>query len=97
MFSISNTQLLTDALVNYTSITGTDLSKVPKLKHSSSSGAVLQLLQEREKAFKEYRDSDPRLISCLTPVVNILWAFSPIHGQEVKQVSDISHLVSLLT
>ena len=96
-----NTQLFIDALLDYTVITGTDLSEQvsgdPKLKLSDSPEATLQLLQEREKAFREYRDSNPKLLGCLSPVVNILWGFSRVLGREADLVSDRSHLVSLLT
>jgi hypothetical protein len=80
--------LFIDALADYTIITGTDLSKDPKFKRPSSAEALLQLLQEKEKAFKEYRDTNPRLIIYLTPVVNILWASSQVLSKEVNQVSE---------
>jgi hypothetical protein len=56
-FSTSNIRLITDALVNYTNITGIDLSKIPfaaAIERANSPGAVLELLQEREKEFKDY-------------------------------------------
>ena len=56
------------------------------LEHSNSPEAILQLLHEREKAFKEYRDEDRKLINCLSPAVNVLRAFSGIIGEAVSQV-----------
>ena len=86
--STSNFQLITDALADYTKITGIDLPNNPEfaimIEHSNSPEAILQLLQERERAFKEYRDGDRRLISCLSLVVNVLQAFSGILGDAVS-------------
>ena len=94
--STSNFQLIIDALADYAKITGIDLSNNPfatTIKQSNSPEAVLQLLQERESAFKEYRDGDRRLISCLSPVVNVLQAFSGILGNAVNLVSFAYHPV----
>jgi hypothetical protein len=101
-FSTSNIQLITEALVNYAKITGIDLSENPfaaAIEHwqANSPGAILELLQEREKAFKDYREGNQRLISCLSPAVNVIQAFSDVLGEEVSWVSHISHLVTLLT
>ncbi len=85
------------ALADYTKITGTDLSKTPfaaALERSNSPEAILQLLHEREKGFKEYRDGNRRLINCLTPAVTVLQAFSGILGA-VTQVSHTCHPVTL--
>ena len=93
----SNIQLIVDALADYARTTGIDLSKnqfAAALEQSTSPEAILQLLQGREKAFKEYRDGDRRLISCLTPAVNILQAFSGILGEAVNLVSRAFYLVS---
>ena len=98
--SSANLQLIIDALADYAKITGIDLSRNPftsMLEQSNSPEAILELLQEREKAFKEYRDGNQRLITCLTPVVNVLQAFSGIPGGAVSLVSHICHLLILLT
>jgi fungal STAND N-terminal Goodbye domain len=81
--------IIDTALADYAKLTGTDLSKTPfaaALEQSNSPEAVLQLLHEREKAFKEYRDDDRKLISCLSPAVKVLQAFSDIIGEAVSQV-----------
>ena len=92
--SASSIQLIIeDALSEYTKVTGIDLSNNPfatTLEQSNSPDAILQLLRGRENAFKEYRDSDRRLTSCLTPAVKVLQAFSGIMGQAVSLVSHTS-------
>ena len=86
----SNYQLIIGALADYAQITGIDLSTNPfaaALEQSTSPEAILQLLQGREKAFKEYRDGNRRLISYLRPTVNVIQAFSGILGDAVSLVS----------
>jgi hypothetical protein len=98
--STDNVQLIIGALADYAKETGIDLSKSPfaaKLKHSRSPEAILQLLEEQEKAFKEYRDGKPRLINCLNPAVKILHRFSGILSGAAGLVSCKCHLVGLLT
>ena len=93
----SNIQLFIDALADYANLTGIDLSNNPfatTLEHSNFPEAILRILQEREKAFKEYRDDNRRLISCLSPAVNVLQAFSGILGEAVSLVSHACHLVT---
>jgi hypothetical protein len=82
--SSDNLKLISDALADYAKETGIDLSKNPfatKFEQSSSPDAILRLLEEREKAFKEYRDgkgTQRRLINCLNPAVTVLHRFSGI-------------------
>ena len=93
--STSNIQLIIDASADYAKITGIDISNNPfatALEHSNSPEAILQLLQEREKAFKEYRDGNRRLISCLSPAVKVLHAFSGILGEAVSLVSHTTRI-----
>ena len=95
--SSTNLRLIIDALADYAKITGIDLSRNPvisMLEQSNSPDAILELLQEREKAFKGFRDGNRRLITCLTPVVNVLQAFSGILGEAVSLVSHMCHLSS---
>ena len=93
----SNYQLIINALTNYADRTGIDLSKNPfaeKLQLSSSPDAILELLHDREKAFKEYREGNRKLINRLTPAVEVLHAFSGVLGEAVSLVR-ISALVPL--
>ena len=97
--SISNIQLITNALADYAKITGIDLSSNPfaiALEQSSSPEEILQLIQEREKAFKEYRDGNRRLITSLSPAVRVIQAFSGILGEAVSLVSYDDHHITLL-
>lgn len=77
-----------------------DLSTNPfvtALKQSNSPEAILQLLEGRANAFKEYRDGNRRLIGCLSPAVEVLQAFSEILGEAVSLVSGTSYLINYLT
>src|SRR5580658_3114945 len=97
--STSNIRLITDALADYTNITGIDLSKNPfaaAIESANSPAAILELLQEREKEFKDYREGNRRLISCLNLAVNVIQAFSGILGEAIS-VSHIFHPVTFLT
>jgi hypothetical protein len=83
-------------LIDYTKITGIDLSKNPfaaNIEQAKSPEAILELLQEREKAFKDYREGKRRLISCISPAVDVIQAFSGI----LDVVCYTCHLVTLLT
>ena len=98
--SASNIHLITNALVDYARITGIDLSKNPfaaAIERANSPGDILELLQEREKAFKDYRGGNRRLISCISPAVNVIQAFSDILGEAVSLVSYKYHPITLLT
>ena len=88
--SSSNFQFLLDALADYAKQTGIDLTKNPFAVHLQSCDspyAILQLLQENAKAFKDYRDGNRKLIDCLSPVVHILHAFSGILDEATSLVS----------
>jgi hypothetical protein len=90
--------LITDALADYAKMTGINLSKNPfaaAIEQANSPGAILELLQEREKAFKGYREGNRRLINCLSPAVNAIQAFSGILGEAVSLISHTCHLVTL--
>ena len=98
--STSNFQQFTDALADYAKITGIDLPTNPfaaTLELSNSPDDVLQLLQGREKAFKEYREGNRRLINCLSPAVKVLQAFSGILGEVVSLVSHTCVTCRLLS
>ena len=75
--SSSNLQRIIDAafdvaLKDYTKVTRIDLAKDPfvaKIELKNSPDDILELLQESEKSFKEYREGNRGLISCLRPAV----------------------------
>jgi hypothetical protein len=90
----STVQLFIDALADYTKVTEIDLSNNPfaaAIEHSNYPEAILELLQEREKAFKEYHDGDRRLIGCLRPAVEVIHSFSGILDSAVSLVSYTCH------
>jgi hypothetical protein len=80
--SSTNFPLILDAALNdYARQTGMDLSKNPlfdKLQNCDSPDSILDLLQDRAAAFKSYRDGHQGLINRLSPVVQVLHAFSGI-------------------
>jgi fungal STAND N-terminal Goodbye domain len=97
--SSSNVQSIIHALADYSKQTGVDFSNSPFATapgQSNSPEAILQLLQQREKAFKDYRDGNRRLINCLSPAVKVLHAFSGILGEAVSLVSYTFRLIDLL-
>ena len=92
--STSNIQLIIDdALADYAKITGIDLSDTPfaTTLEQSNLEDIIQLLQGREKAFKEYRDGDRRLIGYLSPAVKVLQAFSGIIGEAASLASHTTN------
>jgi hypothetical protein len=92
--SPSTIQSIIDALADYTKVAGVDLSKIPlavAIEQSNSPEAIIELLQKREKAFREYRDGNHRLISCLCPAVKVIHSFSGILGEAVSLVSHTCH------
>jgi hypothetical protein len=97
--STDNVKLIIDALADYATETGIDLSKNPfaaKFEQSRSLDAIIELLEEREKAFKEYRNGKRGLINRLNPAVTVLHRFSGILSGATL-VSRTYHLVGLLT
>lgn len=96
--SRSNFRLITDALVDYTNVTGTDLSQnhfAEKLQQSNTADDILELLQEQEKAFTEYRDGNRSLLDCLSPAVHVLHVFSATLGEVFSQVRDTRSILLL--
>ena len=90
--------IINAALADYAKQTGIDLTRNPfaeKIELSNSPEAILDLLQEREKAFKEYREGNRRLISRISPAVKVLHAFSGILSEAVTLVSIINNPVDL--
>ena len=52
-----------------------------KIQNCHSREDVIQLLLEREFAFKDYRDKYRKLIDCIRPVVQVVHAFSGVLGE----------------
>ena len=93
----SNFQSITKALHDYAEQTGMDLANHPsamQLELLDSPDAILQMFQERENAFRMYRNKNRTLIDCLRPAVNILHVFSGVTGEAASLVSYI-YLVPL--
>ena len=83
--------ILDAALDHYAKQTGIDLAKHPsaeKLQNCHSLEDVVQILLERETAFKDYRDKYRKLNDCLRPVVQIVHGFSGVMGEAAGLVSS---------
>jgi len=76
----SNFQSILDAaLSDYAEQTGIDLATHPSaqsLQNCNSADAILDLLGDKAKQFRAYRDGNRNLINCLKPVVQVLHAVS---------------------
>lgn len=96
----SNFQFILDAaLDNYTKQTGIDITKHPsadKLQNIHSPKDVIQLLLEREAAFKDYRNKHYKLINFLHPIVQIVHAFSGSIGEAASSVSARNRILLIL-
>jgi hypothetical protein len=91
-----NVKLIINALADYAKETGVDLSKnsfAAKLEQSRSPEDILQVLEGQERAFKEYREGNPRLTNFLNPVVKVLHGFSGILSEAAGLVSRKCHFV----
>jgi hypothetical protein len=92
--------ILDAALDSYAKQTGIDLAKHPsanKLQNCRSPDDVLQILSERESAFKDYRDQYRNLIDRVRPVVKAVHALSAVLGEIAGFVSSALHLSHLVT
>jgi len=88
--------ILDAALDDYHKHTGIDLTKHPsaaQLQNCHSPDDVVQLLQERESSFKDYREKYRNLISRLRPVVNVIHALSGIVGEGAGLVSNQHYIL----
>lgn len=87
----ANFKLIFDAaLADYLKQTGEDITKylfAEKLQTCQSVDDVLELFQDKEKQFKDYRDGNSKLINCLNPVVRVLHALSGVLGEAASLVS----------
>ena len=90
--SAENVKLITDALADYAEETGIDLSENPfgaNLEQLMSPEDILRVFEDREKAFKEYRAKNRRLINCLIPIVEVFHGFSGILSKVASLVSRL--------
>jgi hypothetical protein len=98
--SFSNFQFILDAaLDNYTKQTGIDITKHPsadKLQNIHSPKVVIQLLLEREAAFKDYRNKHHKLINFLHPIVQVVHAFAGSIGEAAGSVSARNRILLIL-
>ena len=77
--SPSNLQLIIDALGDYALRMGIDFAQNPfaeELRHTNTPNGILNLLQEREEAFTQYRNRNRTLINCFSPAVRVLHILS---------------------
>ena len=85
-----NLQLIIDALGDYACRMGINFSQNPfaeELQRSNTPDAILELLQEREKEFINFREGNRTLINCFSPAVRVLHVFSGKLGDAVSLVS----------
>ena len=88
---MSNFKPILDAVDKYAVQTGINLNEHPfadKVKDCDSPSAVLSLLQENLKAFKDYRDNNRKFIQYISPVVEFVHTFSGILGEATGLVSS---------
>ena len=91
--------ILDKALDDYREQIGIELDKHPfadELRGRDSPDDVLKLLEDKANAFKAYRDGNRKLISRLSPVVQVIHTLSGVLGQAVSLTSR-THWFSLLT
>jgi hypothetical protein len=75
------------ALSDYAKQTGIDLATYPfaqNLQNCQSADAVLDLLQDKAKQFRTYRDGNRKLINFLKPLVQVLHTISAVLAEAVS-------------
>jgi hypothetical protein len=85
--SPSNLQLIIDALGDYAHRMGIDFAQNPfadELQRTNTPNGILNLLQQRENAFIQYRNRNQTLINCFSPAVRVLHVFSEKLGDVVS-------------
>ena len=90
MPSTSIQPILDAAFAEYAKQIGIDPAKHPftdQLQTCHSPDDVLKLLEVKANEFQDYRDGSRKLIDCLKPVVNVVYAFSDVLGEVVSLVS----------
>jgi fungal STAND N-terminal Goodbye domain len=90
--TLSNfSSILDAALDSYAKQTRIDLTNHPfadKLQNCRSPDDILQILSERESAFKDYRDKYRNLIDRVRPIVQVVHAFSDVLGEAAGLVGQ---------
>jgi hypothetical protein len=74
----------------YKTLTGQDLASHPfaaAFENSNSPNSVLDVFQKQAQVFDKFRKGDNKLMTWLTPIVNILFTFSGTLGEGIGLVS----------
>ncbi len=82
-------EILDKALAGYSEQIGIELDKHPsatELRGRDSPDDVLNLLEDKAKAFQVYRDGNRKLINWLSPVVQVIHTLSGVLGEAVSLV-----------
>jgi hypothetical protein len=84
--------IIDGALDEYLEKTGIDLRSIKspfadKLKDCKSPDAILDLLQEKETDFNNFRDKYRKVIDSLRPIVQLLHVISDTLGEALSLVS----------
>ncbi|KAH9164671.1 hypothetical protein EDB89DRAFT_1912011 [Lactarius sanguifluus] len=79
--------LILDALNEYAKETGIDLTEnqfSTSLQGCNSPDEILQLIRDKAKAFKEFREGNRKLINWLKPVVQVVHLFAGTLGEGIS-------------
>ena len=87
--------ILDEALADYSKQVGIDLATHPLsngFRSCASPNAVLKILEDKAKEFKEFREGNRKLINWLKPVVHIVYTLSAVLSAALTLVSQNSSL-----
>jgi len=89
--SISNFTAIFDAAAQeYKTLTKKDLTAHPfaaAIEDHNSPDSILNVFRNQARAFDAFRKGDDKLMTLLTPIVNVLFTFSETLGEGVGLVS----------
>jgi hypothetical protein len=95
--STANFTAIFDAASNeYKTLTKQDLQTHPfaaAFENSNSPDSVMNVFRKQAQAFDEFRKGDDKLMTWLTPIVNILFTFSGTLGEGIGIVSIQSLMI----